>query len=81
MCGLQLLRRADQLRYTTSSVAEALYTSISVAEGLIPANNSADKLSCPVLLLQGADDKVVPPNQVNHKFTCFTSTKVLGLLV
>ena len=31
--------------------------------------NAADKLSCPILLLQGAEDKIVPPNQAEtmHK--------------
>jgi dipeptidyl aminopeptidase/acylaminoacyl peptidase len=30
--------------------------------------NHTDQLSCPVLLLQGADDKVVPPDQAETMF-------------
>ena len=30
--------------------------------------NHTDRLSCPVLLLQGADDKVVPPDQAESMF-------------
>ncbi|KAL3933512.1 MAG: hypothetical protein SGBAC_010365 [Bacillariaceae sp.] len=42
--------------------AEAVYKERSPIE-------SADKLSCPVLLLQGSEDKIVPPNQAEmmHK--------------
>jgi len=42
--------------------AEAVYKERSPIE-------STDKLSCPVLLLQGSEDKIVPPNQAEmmHK--------------
>ena len=38
--------------------------------------NAADQLSCPVLLLQGDEDKVVPPNQAE---TMFAALKAKGI--
>ena len=38
--------------------------------------NHTDQLSCPVLLLQGTDDKVVPPDQAE---TMFTVMKAKGI--
>ena len=35
--------------------------------------SSADSLSCPVLLLQGAEDRVVPPNQAETMFEALKS--------
>ena len=35
-----------------------------------------DKLSCPVLLLQGADDKVVPPNQAEKMVTALKQKSI-----
>ena len=35
--------------------------------------NAADQLSCPVLLLQGDEDKVVPPNQAETMYAALKS--------
>ncbi|MCW9017136.1 MAG: prolyl oligopeptidase family serine peptidase, partial [Kangiellaceae bacterium] len=35
-----------------------------------------DQLSCPILLLQGADDKVVPPNQAEMMVEALEAKKI-----
>ncbi len=38
--------------------------------------HSTDKLSCPILLLQGEDDKVVPPNQAEMMVDALTEKQI-----
>ena len=38
--------------------------------------HSTDKLSCPILLLQGQDDKVVPPNQAEMMVAALNEKKI-----
>jgi dipeptidyl aminopeptidase/acylaminoacyl peptidase len=38
--------------------------------------NHTDQLSCPILLLQGEDDKVVPPNQAEMMVEALSSKKI-----
>ncbi|MGX5201485.1 prolyl oligopeptidase family serine peptidase [Aliikangiella sp. IMCC44632] len=38
--------------------------------------HSSDKLSCPILLLQGEDDKVVPPNQAEMMVAALEKKKI-----
>ena len=38
--------------------------------------HSANQLSCPILLLQGKDDKVVPPNQAEMMVEALTKNKI-----
>lgn len=38
--------------------------------------NFVDQLSCPILLLQGEDDKIVPPNQAEQMVTALKNKKI-----
>lgn len=43
--------------------------------------NHIDKLSCPVILLQGDEDKIVPPNQAEMMYEALTAKKIPATLV
>ena len=43
--------------------------------------NHIDKLSCPIILLQGDEDKIVPPNQAEMMYDALTSKNIPATLV
>lgn len=43
--------------------------------------NFVDKLSCPVILLQGDEDKIVPPNQAEQLFEALSAKRLPTVLV
>lgn len=43
--------------------------------------NHIDKMNCPVILLQGTEDKIVPPNQAEMMYSALTAKNIPTTMV